>query len=72
MKTGSEINEESRLAEDLLAERDRLKAQVEELRGALEGMVREFGYGRVHGHFLVHDEHAAIQCAIDVLAKVSQ
>jgi hypothetical protein len=42
-----------------LLERDRLKA-------ALEGMVREFGYSKVHTG-MVHDEHEAIRAAMDAL-----
>ena len=48
---------------EMRANYDRLRAENERLRKALEGMVREFGFDVVHPQGLVHDECEAIHAA---------
>ena len=49
----------------------RLIAAAPELLEALQAMLREFGYNRVHPLGLVHDEHAALSAAISAIAKAT-
>ena len=48
----------------------RLIAAAPELLDALQGMVKEFGFDRVHNG-MVHDEYMAIIAAQDAIAKAT-
>ena len=49
----------------------RLIAAAPDLLGALQKMLREFGYDVVHPNGLIHDEHEAILSAIAAIAKAT-
>jgi SMC interacting uncharacterized protein involved in chromosome segregation len=54
--------------ERIQGEFPRLKNEKEALLKSLEAMVTQFGYDVVHPQGLVHDEHAAIQSAMALIA----
>lgn len=70
---GGETNlSAARTIEDQYIELRRLAEVNAELLGALEKMVKEFGYGVIHPQGMVHAEHEAIRSAMDTIAKAKE